>query len=169
MDHGRYKGRKYAILMIILQKSLQNSGNFRVIMADMFDLLFKHGSIILYFNVPFVLKKKVLMHFDSRKPILLNIIIQYYNLMILYEVTGTPFFVTNFKTGNPMKNAALGRTVTLRLLKVGVFRSFTLNGQLTVTIYTICIQYFLERLIEHALKSLLIGVIIPHFYGFQLQ
>jgi hypothetical protein len=47
------------ILMIILQKSLKNSGNFRVIMADMFDLLFKHGSLIFYGNVPFVLKKKV--------------------------------------------------------------------------------------------------------------
>ncbi len=108
------------ILMIILQKSLKNSGNFRVIMADMFDLLFKHGSLIFYGNVPFALKKRFLMHFDSRKAILLNIIIQYYNLMILYEITGTPFFVTNFKTGNPMKNAARGRTVTLRLLKVGV-------------------------------------------------
>ncbi len=40
--------------------------------------------------------------------------------MILYEVTGTPFFVTHFKTGNPMKNAALGSTVTLRLLIIGV-------------------------------------------------
>jgi hypothetical protein len=47
------------LMIILLQKSLKNSGNFRVIMADMLDLLFKHGSLIFYGNVPFVLKKKV--------------------------------------------------------------------------------------------------------------
>ncbi len=54
-----------------------------------------------------------------------------------------------------------------QIAKVGVFRSFTLIGQLTVTIYTI--RILSREIIEHALKSLLIGVIIPHFYGFQLQ
>ncbi len=60
------------------------------------------------------------MHFDLRKAILLYIIIQYYNLMILYEVTGTYIFATNIETENPyMKIAAPGRTVTLSFLKVG--------------------------------------------------
>jgi hypothetical protein len=93
MDHGWYKGKVVSTMLI------------------------RSSYMTMHLSYS---KKRFLMHFDARKPILLNIIIQYYYLKILYEVTGTPFFETNFTTGNSYRKiAALGRTVTHALIKVG--------------------------------------------------